>query len=102
MPSDQCNSITAKATFLNFSLFDIVSAREEPFGIPQYVQCILQVSSFVFHSSLLTVKCINLVVVHDGSLCVLEIVHIFHSGYLDYRGAFQTVLDSYCCVTSQT
>jgi len=31
--------------------------------------------------------------------CVPEIVHIFHSGYLDYRGAFQTVLDLYSCVT---
>ena len=27
-------------------------------------------SSFVFHSSLLTVKCVNLVVAHDGFLCV--------------------------------
>ena len=26
----------------------------------------------------------------------------FHSGYLDYRGAFQTVFDLYCCVTSWT
>ena len=25
-----------------FSLFDVTSAREVPFGIPQYVQCILQ------------------------------------------------------------
>ena len=23
---------------------------------------------------------------------------IFHSGYFDCRDAFQTVLDSYCCV----
>ena len=30
---------------------------------------------------------------------VTEIVRIFHSGYFDCRGAFQTVLDSYCCVT---
>jgi len=42
MPSDQCNSIMAKATGLIFSLFDVASAREVPFGIPQYVQCILQ------------------------------------------------------------
>jgi len=42
MPSDQCNSITAKATGLIFSLFDVASAREVPFGILQYVQCILQ------------------------------------------------------------
>ena len=29
----------------------------------------------------------------------MEIVRIFHSGYYECRGAFQTVLDSYCCVT---
>ena len=41
MPSDKCNSIMAKATDLIFSLFDVTSAREVPFGISQYVQCIL-------------------------------------------------------------
>ena len=41
MPSDKCNSITAKATGLIFSLFDVASARQVPFGIPQYIQCIL-------------------------------------------------------------
>ena len=40
MPSDKCNLITAKATGLIFSLFDIASAGYMPFGIPQYVQCI--------------------------------------------------------------
>jgi len=60
----------------------------------------IQVSSFVFISSLLTVKSINLVVARDGFLCVMEIFCIFHRGYFDYRGAFQTVLDSYCCLTS--
>ena len=42
----------------NFSLFGTTSAREVPFGIPQYVQCRgdLPVSSFVSHSSLLTAK----------------------------------------------
>ena len=40
MPLDKCNSITAKAGLI-FSLFDVTSAREVPFGIPQYVQCIL-------------------------------------------------------------
>ena len=39
MPSDQ---ITAKATGLIFSLFDIASAREVVFFIPQYAQYILQ------------------------------------------------------------
>ena len=41
MPSDKCNSVTAKATGLIFLLFDVALAREVPFGIPQYVQCIL-------------------------------------------------------------
>ena len=41
MPSDKRNSKTAKATGLIFSLFDVASAPEMPFGILQYVQCIL-------------------------------------------------------------
>ena len=41
MPSDKRNSITAKATGLIFSLFDVALAQQVPFGIPQYVQCIL-------------------------------------------------------------
>ena len=41
MPSDKRNSITAKATGLIFSLFDVALARQVPFGIPQYVQRIL-------------------------------------------------------------
>ena len=41
MPSDKRNSITAKTTGLIFSLFEVTSARQVPFGIPQYVQCIL-------------------------------------------------------------
>ena len=41
MPSDKHYSIMAKATGLNFSLFDIASARQVPFGILQYIQCIL-------------------------------------------------------------
>jgi len=53
----------AKAVHLIFSLFHIALAQEVPFGILQYVQYI---SSFVFHSSLLTAKSIDLVVAHDG------------------------------------
>ena len=41
MPSDKCNSIMAKAIGLIFSMFNVASAREVPFGIPQYIQCIL-------------------------------------------------------------
>ena len=70
MPSDKRISITAKATGLIFSLFDIALARQVPFGIPQYVQCILHglttVSYFVSHSSLLTAKSVDLVIARDG------------------------------------
>jgi len=38
-------------------------------------------------------KSFDLVIARDGFLCIMEIVHIFRSGYLDYRGAFQTALD---------
>ena len=41
MSSDKRNLITAKAAGLIFSLFDVTLAREVPFNIPQYVQCIL-------------------------------------------------------------
>jgi len=41
MPSDKRNSIMAKATGLIFSLFDVASSQEVPFGI-LYMQCILQ------------------------------------------------------------
>ena len=41
MLPDKHNLIMAKAMGLIFSLLDITSAQEVPFGIPQYVQCIL-------------------------------------------------------------
>jgi len=100
MPSDQHNAIMTKVIGLIFSLFDVASAQEMPFGIPQYVQCILQGLTSVFRSSLLTVKKHFLVVARDGFLCVTEIVCSFHSGYFDYRGALQTVLSLYCCEMS--
>ena len=37
----------------------------------------LLVSSFVSHSSLLTAKCIDLLVAGDGFLCQMEIIHFF-------------------------
>ena len=55
----------------------------------------------VSHSSLLAV-CVDLVVARGGFLCITEIICIFHSGYLDNRGIFQIVLNSYCCVTGWT
>ena len=57
----------------------------------------LPVSSFVFHSSLLKVKSVDLVVVRDGFFALQKLSVFFHGGYF---GAFQTVIDSYCCVTS--
>ena len=41
LPDAKLNLIMAKATGLIFSLFDVASAQEVPFGIPQYVLCIL-------------------------------------------------------------
>ena len=41
MPSDKCNLKTDKATGVDFLLFDVASAGHVPFGMPQYVQCIL-------------------------------------------------------------
>ena len=63
MPSDKRNSITAKATALIFSLFDVASAREVPFGIPKYVQCILHRLTSVL---LCVPYSVDLVVTRDG------------------------------------
>ena len=97
MPSDKCNSITAKATGLIFSLFNIASAREVPFGILQYIQ-------YILHGLTSILLCVPFIFA-DSEKCrfgpfVKEIICIFHSGYFVSRGAFRTVLDSYCCVTS--
>ena len=71
------------------SLLDVASV---PFGRLQYVQCILQGLTgvllcipFIFAHS----KSIDLVVAHDGFLCVIKSVCIFHVGYLDYRVLFE-------------
>jgi len=52
--------------------------------------------------SLLKAKSVYLVVACKYFLCITEIAHIFYSGYFDCRRAFQTVLNSYCCVTGWT
>ena len=68
MPSDKCNSITAKDMGLIFSLFDVASAREVPFGIPQFVQCILHGLTSVLlvsHLSLLKAKSVDLALARD-------------------------------------
>ena len=69
MPSDKRNSIMAKTMGWNFSLFDVASAQQVPFGILQYVQCILHGLTsvllcvpFIFVDS----KSVDLVVVSDG------------------------------------
>jgi len=65
MPSDQHNSTLAKATRLIFSLFDVGSAREVPFGIPQYTQGILNGLTSVLFCVLfifVTAKSVNFVV----------------------------------------
>jgi len=57
-----------------------------PRGISQYVQCILHTLTGV----LLCVPFIftdgDLVVARNDFLCIMEIVLIFHTGYIDYRG----------------
>ena len=85
MPSVKHNLIMAKAMGLIFSLFDIASSLLAYRSTWNVFFKDLPVSSFVFHSSLLTVKIVDLVVTCDGFLYVTEIVCIFHSGYLDYR-----------------
>ena len=66
MPSDKRNLITAKATGLIFSLSDIASAREVPFGIPQYVQCILHGLTSVLLCVPFIFASVDLAVVSDG------------------------------------
>jgi len=62
---------------------------EEPFGTYNVFFMDLPVNSFTFHSSSLTAKGANVVVAHHGFLC---------EWIFNYKGAFQTVLDSFCCV----
>jgi len=81
MLSDQHNSTMAKAMRLIFSLLDVTSAQEVPFGIYNTFFMDLSVPSFVFHSSLLTAKSVDSVVVHDGFLFISG---NFLTGYFDY------------------
>ena len=69
MSSDKHNSITAKATGLIFSLFDVALARQVPLTYCSMYNAFfmdLPVSSFVTHSSLLTARSVDLVVACDG------------------------------------
>jgi len=103
MPSDQRNSIMVKINFFT------VRCRFSPRGAFWHTAvCSMHSSgtytpqsSFVFHSSLLTVNSINLVVTCDGFLCVMEIIPSELSVFfIVATGAFQSVIDLYCCVTS--
>jgi len=85
MPSDQCNSIAAKTTGLTFFRCSM-SLQPKRCLLAYRSMCNaffrdLPVSSFVSHSSLLTVKSIYLVVAHDGFLCVMK-NHLYISWWL--------------------
>jgi len=41
MSSDKHNLIMANAMSLTFSFIDVGSVQDVPFGIPQYIKCIL-------------------------------------------------------------
>ena len=51
MPSDKCNSITAKTTGSISSLFDVASSRQVPFHQPQYNACIMDLPLSFFEYS---------------------------------------------------
>jgi len=66
MPSDSHNSTMAKAMGLNFSLFNVASAREVPFAIPLYMQCIL-------HGLTMALLCVLFIFVHHEK-CQLHVM----------------------------
>ena len=55
--------------------------------------------SFVYHSSLLTVSSVGLVVACNDFLCVMETVHIFHNG-AGTTIITEMLVDSFCCISS--
>jgi len=57
MPSDLRNSTMAKVMGLIFLLFEVTSAREVPFAIPLYIQC-------VFHRLSMALLCVPFIFVH--------------------------------------
>ena len=76
MPSYKHNSITAKAMGLIFSLLNVASAGEVSWHT---TVCTMElpVFSFLFHSSLLIAKGVDLVVARDGFLCIVELSIFF-------------------------
>ena len=85
----------ARATGLNFSLFDVASCPLAYHSMYNTFFMDFPVSSFVSNSSWLIAKGVDLAVACDDFPgFVMEIICIFHSGYFDCRDAFRTVLDS--------
>jgi len=70
-----------------------------PFGIPQYVKCVLHgLTSVLLCVPFIFAKSVDLVVARDDFLCMHNGNCLyFHSGYLDYRGAFRLDLDFLVC-----
>ena len=65
MSAVKCNLITAKATGFIFSLFNVTSAGHVTYGMLQYVKCFLHGLTSAPHSSMLSVKSVDLAAVHD-------------------------------------
>ena len=91
-PSDKHNSITAKATGLIFSLFNIASARQVPFDILQCIHmlheltCVLLCVPFIFADS---ARCQFTVVPHDGFPMFTGIIRVFRCNWIDCRDVHQ-------------
>jgi len=90
MPSDLRNSTIAKATGLIFLLFNITSAREVPFAILLYTQCVL-------HGLSMALLCVPFIFVHHEK-CRFSGRHVMASikssvifivaTYVDYKSSF--------------
>ena len=90
IPSGKCNLITAKAMGMIFSLFDVASSRDVPFGILQYIQCTHHGLTFV----LLSEVSIRGSTIHGFPTVRLYMgtVRIFRGDWSDCRDDSNTVL----------
>jgi len=86
MPSGSRNSTMAKAAGLIFLLFNVASAREVPFAIPPYMQCIL-------HGLSTALLCVPFIFVHHVK-CRLHVMASICYGnrYFDYKSFFKQLL----------
>jgi len=88
MPSVKHNSITAKAIDLIFHCSTLLQPKWCLLAYRSICNVFfrdLPVSSFMFHSSLLTVKSVDLVVARDGFLCVTKIKnHLYFSWWFPW------------------